>query len=64
MLSFQDEECFAAAETDVGAAAEAPAAEVPAAKAPIAEAPAEAEAEAEVEEAGNAAEPVGGLPGL
>ena len=51
------EECFAA---DVGAAAEAPAAE-----APIAEAPAEAEAEfeAEAEEAGSAAEPVGGLPG-
>ena len=46
------EECFAAAET---AAAEAPAAE-----APIAEAPAEFEAE----EAGNAAEPVGGLPGV
>ena len=57
------EECFAAAETDVGAAAEASA---PAAEAPIAEAPAEAEAEfeAEAEEAGNAAEPVGGLPGL
>ena len=62
------EECFAAAETDVGAAAEAPGpAEASApAEAPIAEAPAEAEAEveADAEEAGNAAEPVGGLPGL
>jgi hypothetical protein len=58
------EECFAAAETDVGAAAEAPGsaeAPGPAAEVPIAEAPAEAEFEAEAEEA--AAEPVGGLPG-
>ena len=54
------EECFAAAETDVGAAAEASA---PAAEAPIAEAPAEAEAEFEAE-AEETAEPVGGLPGV
>ena len=58
------EECFAAAETDVGAAAEAPgpAAEASAAEAPIAEAPAEADAEAEAEEVGTPRSPWAARP--